>query len=234
MNRMLATLRTDITVQIRNRLYLIGPFVAVIVGVMMLAVVSAPDFYRGIPVILLLVTGGTTQLYVAGLILFEKDEGTLYALIASPLRTWEYMLSKVLTLTLLATLESLVLVGLVTRFQEFNLIILLIGILLIGVMYTLIGIVMIVRYRSITDFLIPALFVSLVLQLPLLHFLNLIESPLWLLIPTSAPTMLMQGAWRDLSSGEWLYAVGYSLATIALLAGWSYRAFYRQIVLRAD
>lgn len=232
MKRFASTIQTDVTVQVRNRLYIIGPAFAVLMALFLGQVASQTNFYRAIPVLLLLVTGGTTLLYVAALILFEKDEGTLNGLIVSPLRTWEYLTSKVITLTVLALLESLIMVGLVTRLQGFNILLLVFGILAIGVIYTLIGVVMIVRYRSITDFIVPVAVISLILQLPFLHFLGLLESPLFLLIPTSAPTLLMQGAWQSLTVWEWVYALGYTLVTTALLSVWAYRAFYRYIILK--
>ena len=232
MKRFASTMQTDVTVQVRNRLYIIGPAIAVLMALLLGQVASQSDFYRAIPTLLLIVTGGTTLLYVAGLILFEKDEGTLNGLIVSPLRTWEYLTSKVVTLTVLALLESLILVGIVTRLQGFNIPLLVLGILFIGIIYTLIGIVMIVRFRSITDFLVPVIVISLILQMPFLYFLGLLENQLFLLIPTSAPTLLMQGAWQTLTLWEWVYALGYTLVTTVVLCVWAYRAFYRYIILK--
>lgn len=233
MTRLLATIRNDVIVQAKNRLYAIGIFAAVLVGIP-LAIVTNPDqLVWALPSILLLLTGGTTFLYVAGMILFEKDEGTLNAQIVSPLRPSEYLLSKLISLTLLATLESLVLIGIVSQFQGYNLLSVLLGIFLIGTMYVLAGIVMIVRYKSITDFLIPAIAVSLVLQAPALYFLNVLDSPLFLIIPTSAPVLLMQSGWAALSNWEWLYILLYSVVVISLMAAWAYRAFDRHIVLKA-
>ena len=232
MNRFTAALRTDVITQVRNRLYIIGPVASILFAIFAGLVSNPSNYFRAIPVFLLLVVGGTTLMYVAAMILFEKDEGTLSAVTVSPLRTWEYLLSKVVSLSLLALLESLILIGLVTRFQGSNLLLLVFGNLVIGIIYTLIGIVMIVRYRSITDFLVPLLVVALVLQLPVLYFLGLIESPLLLIIPSSAPTMLIQSAWVPLTTGQWVYALVYSLALVVGLSIWAYRAFYRHIIMK--
>lgn len=233
MKRLLATIRNDITVQAKNRLYAIGIFASVLVGIPLSVVTNANNLERALPATLLLVTGGTTLLYVAGMILFEKDEGTINAQIVTPLRTSEYLLSKIISLTLLATVESLVLIGITSRFQGYNLIPVIIGVLLVGMMYVLTGIVMIVRYKSITDFLIPAIVVSVVMQAPALFILNVIPSQVFMLIPTTAPVTLMQSGWNALTSFEWIYALAYSLIVIAALAIWARSAFQRHIVLKA-
>jgi fluoroquinolone transport system permease protein len=99
-----------------------------------------------------------------------------------------------------------------------------------GVLYTLFGIVLIVRYDKITDFLVPVLIIVSILQIPFVHFWGVVEHPAFLLIPTSAPTMLMQGAFVSLEVWEWFYAIGYTAAMIIGLSVWAYRAFYTHIV----
>ena len=239
MTRLLSAMKIDVIVQVRNNLYAIGIGVAVLVAVMVSQLARPNQLPWLVPALMLLVIGGTTLLYVAGLILFERDEGTLDAVMVSPLRTSEYLWSKIITLTALATLESLTMIGgamlLMSRSDEMTwpaVPILLIGIIAIGVMYTLMGIVLIVRYDKITDFLIPMAALFSVLQLPFLHFWGVIEHPAFLIIPTSAPTMLMQGAYLPLATWEWLYAMGYTAAMIMGLTIWAYRAFNTHIIMK--
>lgn len=239
MSRLLSTMRTDVTVQMRNQLYAIGIGAGALVAVAISQLGSPTLLPAIVPTLMLLVVGGSTLLYVAGMILFERDEGTLDAVIVSPLRTAEYLGSKTLTLTALATLESIVMIGGAMLIMGFaapvtlpNIPVLLLGILAIGVIYTLIGIVLVVRYDKITDFLIPMSAVAVVLQLPFLHFLGWIEHPAFLLIPTSAPTMIMRGAYVGLAGWEWLYGIGYTAALIALLARWAQRAFETHITMK--
>ena len=239
MTRFLSAMKIDVTVQARNKLYAIGIGVAVLVAVLLSQLAHPSRLFYVVPVTMLLVIGGTTLLYVAGMILFERDEGTLHAVIVSPLRTSEYLWSKIVTLTALATLESAVMIGgamlLMSRSDDVpvpNIPILLAGIVAIGVMYTLIGIVLIVRYDKITDFLIPMAAVVSVLQLPFMHFWGVIEHPAFLIIPTSAPTLLMQGAYIQLAAWEWLYAIGYTAAWMLGLAFWAYRAFDRHVTMK--
>ncbi|HEX9923865.1 MAG TPA: hypothetical protein VGD99_14505 [Anaerolineae bacterium] len=239
MSRFLSAMKIDVTLQVRSRLYTIGVVAGVIVAAAVSQLTGPEQLFSIIPTLMLLVIGGSTLLYVAALILFEKDEGTLNAVIVSPLRTSEYLWSKIITLTALATLESMIMIGgamLIMRFSGEltlpNIPLLLAGIMAIGVIYTLVGIVLIVRFDKITDFLIPMSGVAVVLQLPFLNFLGWIEHPLLLIIPTSAPAVLMQGAYVQLATWEWLYAIGYTAVLMIGLTIWAYRAFNTHIIMK--
>ncbi len=240
MNRLLSAIKTDVLVQWRNKLYAIGIGVGALVAIGLATLAAPRHMHLVIPALMLIVIGGSTMLYVAGMVLFERDEGTLNAVMVSPLRPSEYLWSKIVTLTALATLESTVMIGgamlLVSWSQPLvlpNVPLLLTGIMAIGIIYTLIGAIMIVRYHTLTDFLIPMAGVAIVLQLPFLHFLGVVVHPLFLVIPTSAPTVLMQGAYRELASWEWWYAVSYTAALIMFLTAWSFRAFHKHVVTKA-
>lgn len=232
MTRLLASVRLDVTIQWRNRFYMIG------VGLSLLLALGISQFFPAdalgtvLPLLFLFAVGGTALLYVAGLVIFEKDERTLEAVIVTPLSVPEYMVAKIVSLALLALVESVVVVLLTAGLDGYQPLPLLLGVLLLGPMLTLVGFVLIVRYSSITDFLIPVLVVALVLQLPFLYFLEISTSPLWLLIPTAAPTMLMWGAWHPLDMWQIIYGVGYSLVVIAALYRWAAAAFYRHIIVR--
>lgn len=239
MNRLLSAMKLDVTVQVRNSLYTIGIGAGLLVAIAIAQLGSPEQMWAIVPTLMLLVVGGSTLLYVSGMLVFERDEGTLSANIVAPLRTWEYLGSKLVTLTALATLESLVMIGgamLIMRFSAAvpvpNIPLLLVGILAIGVIYTLIGIILIVRYRQITDFLVPMSGIAIALQLPFLHFLGWIEHPLFLIMPTSAPTMLMRGAYIDLAGWEWLYGIGYTIVLIVGLSLWAYRAFQTHVIMK--
>ncbi len=239
MSRLLTAMKTDLTVQVRTNLYTIGIAAGLIVAVALAWLASPDQLPAYVPALMLVVTGGTTLLYVGAMILFEKDERTLHANIVSPLRITEFLWSKIITLTGLATLESIVMIGgamLIMSFSEElslpNIPALLLGILAIGIVYTLIGIVLIVRFDTITDYLIPMSGVAVILQLPFLYFLGWVKHPILLIIPTSAPTILMQGAYVQLEVWEWIYGVGYTVALVVGLAIWAQRAFHTHIIMK--
>ena len=238
MKRLMRAMRLDILLQVRTNLYTIGIGAGVLIAGLLGWLVPVGELFNYIPATMLVAVGGSTLLYVAAMILFEKEQGTLNATVVSPMRPTEYLWSKIITLTLLATVEAVVMVGgsmLLMRFFKGdtavpNIPLLLIGIILIGVIYTLIGILLIVRFDKITEFLIPMSGVAVLLQIPFAYFLGWFEFIPLLAIPTSAPTVLMQGAYESLATWEWVYGVLYTAVLLIGLTIWAHRAFDRHII----
>lgn len=240
MNRFLALLKTDVVIQFRNYLYAIGIGVAVIFAIVLSQLVEPSQFFLVVPTLMLLGVGGSTMMYVAGMILFEKDENTLNAVIVSPLRVVEYLWSKIISLSILAMIEGLVMISGAMLILSWHvpvslprIIPLLLGIMAIGIVYCLVGIVLVVRYDKITDFILPMGAIAGVLQLPFLYFFEIFQHPFLLFIPTSAPTMIVRGAYVSLSWWQWGYAIGYTLCVIVVLGVWAKRAFIKYITMRA-
>jgi len=240
MTRLTSAMKTDSTVQVRNNYYSVAVAAGIITAAVLSQLVGADSLSYAVPVVVLLVTGGTAMLYVMGLIIFEKDEGTLYATIVSPLRVPEYLWSKILTLSVLALFETFIAVGgamlIIGRSSAIELPaipLLIVGVLAVGVIYTLAGIILVVRYDKITAALVPMGAIGAVLQLPALYFLGWFQHPALLLIPTSAPTMLMQGAFVPLEMWQWVYASAVTVLMVAVLAFWANRAFLRHVVMGA-
>lgn len=238
MNPFLTTLQNDMRVQWRSQLYIIGIVAALITGGVLTLVTSEQNLFRAFPTAIILIVGGSTLLYVAGMILFEKDEGTLNALVVSPLKPTQYLLSKLVSLTLLATLEALVMLTMTYVFlgtlpTVSGLFFFVVGTVLTGVIYTLVGMILIVRYQQLTDFLVPVLGIAIFLQLPVGYFLGVIEHWGLLLIPTSAPALLIRGGFHTIPMGHWLFALLYPLVIIALLGAWAHKAFHTHIIEKA-
>jgi fluoroquinolone transport system permease protein len=232
MSRLLATMKLDVTIQWRNRLYAIGIGLSLMLALALGQFVSREALPQTLPLLFLFAVSGTTMLYVAGLLIFEKDDRTLEAIVVTPIHLSEYIGSKMITLTFLALLESLVVLALAYGFSDYTILPLIAGIVLMGMMLTLMGFVMIVRYNTITDFLVPVVAVNLVLQLPALYFTGTSDSLLWLILPTTAPTMLMWSAWHPIETWQLIYAVVYSVIIIAVLYRWALIAFNKHIILK--
>ncbi len=240
MSRLAAAIAIDFRVQHRNNLYTIGAVASLLVAAAM-AFLARPDQMAVVAAAaLVLIGGGSTLLYVGAMIIFEKDEGTLRAVTVSPVTLEEYLASKVVTLTLICVFETVIMVGGALALMRFsgpvpwpNLLPLSAATIATGAIYTWIGIILIARFETITDFLVPMGAVGIVLQLPFLYFTGIFDHPLLLAIPTSAPAMLSLAAWRDLEAWEWTYALGYTAVLVAGLPVLARTAFVRHVVRRA-
>lgn len=238
MKRLINEIKTGMIVQFRNGLYHVGIGVGVLVAVAVSQLINANILSLSMTAIMLLIIGGSTLLYVAAILMFERDEDTISATIVSPLSIAEYITAKVVSLTILATLESFVSFGgalLIMYFQgvDFvspNFLILTISLFAICIIFVLMGIILAVRYRNITDFIMPMAAVVIILQIPFFYFVGFTDSWLLLLFPVSPPTMLMLGAFGEMQNWQYIYSIGYSVICIIGLFYWAQKAFAKHVI----
>ena len=112
MRAFVAALRWDVVLQARNGFYWASAFVILVIGGLLLAVPEAARANGAVwvPAILAVNLQITTFFFMAGLMLLERDEGTLTALAVSPLTPGGYLATRTVTLTALAAVETIVLV----------------------------------------------------------------------------------------------------------------------------
>lgn len=231
MSRWLPTLRLDIRLQARNKLYHIGIALAVLLGFGLRSLFPHEPLRLALPAFYLLILGGSTYIFVAGMVLLEWGEGTLDAQKVTPLRLREYLGSKTATLTGFSMVEGLIVLLIAYGIRDLRPIALLAGLGAMGALYTLIGLAQVARHESVTDFLIPGAIVGItVLQLPIFPLLGIWPSPIWYIIPTQAPLILIEAAFRPVAIWELVYAVGYGALALAV----SYRLARAQFARHLD
>lgn len=225
MNRFLTTLRNDISLQWRNGFYYVSAFVAV-ATIILLSQIGEFDYRVWWPVIILENLVINTFYFMAGLVLLEKGEGTMEAQVVTPLRPWEFMAAKVLSLGLLSLLESLLVIVVVSGVR-FNWLLLIPGILFLVGIYALYGFFVVSRYDSIGEFILPSAVWTIGFSLPLLHYFGFWDNWLMYLHPIQAPLVLMQSAFTRLPVWQVLYGIVYSTLWVYLAYLASQSAFHR-------
>ena len=234
MTRLLASLRRDVLLQVRYKLVAVSLFVVVFLGGLLSLVPEAtrPEPDAIVPAFVVVNFMVTTLYFVCGLVLFEKGEAVLSAMVATPLRDWEYLLSKVLSLTVLACFETFAIVVLFFG-VDVSWGLLLSGALSLGGIYTLLGFVAIARFDSINEFLMPSVLLVMALELPLLaHFDVMSRVPL-LLHPVEPALTLMRAAYEPVAGGELVYALVATGFWLGISYWWARREFGRFIVRAA-
>lgn len=233
MSTLSATLRLDVQLQARSRLYGIGTVLAVLLGLAGRSLFDTTQAGRVLAAFYLLGLGGTTYIFGAALVLSEKNEGTLQALRITPLTSTTYIASKTITLTAFALLESAIVYAVGFFGAVVELLPLGLGIVCLGMLYTFVGMGQVARHDSVTSFLVPgALLVGGVLQLPVMHVLDIGPAAAWYAIPTQGPLLLMLGAFEPLEAWQWAYAFGMSGVALGLTGWWARRRFRRFVALQ--
>lgn len=228
MRRFVATLATDVRLQWRNGFYYA---VAFLLACWLVVVSQLPQlgWRPWLPALVFGNLGVGTFLFVAGLVLLEKGEGTLEAQIVTPLSDREYLISKVATLTALAILEHVALVAVVVG-PDFRPGGLVLGVVSGAAVYTLGGFLAVARYDSVDAFLLPSMLWLTALSLPLLHFTGLWTPALMALHPLQPCLILLRGAFGPLSAVEWAWGLGGSVLWALAFLELGRRAFHRFVV----
>ena len=105
------------------------------------------------------------------------------------------------------------------------------GVIVLGMIYTLVGLGQVASHDSVTGFLFPgAVVVTLVLELPMFYVIAG-PDPIWYFHPTQGSLLLMLGATETLELWQWAYAIVVSLISIVLAFWWAKRQFSRFIAL---
>jgi fluoroquinolone transport system permease protein len=210
MRRLVATLQLDVVNQFRQGFYVASA--VVVLGLAGLATLLPVEAGALIPAILLTNMTIATFVFLGGLVLLEKGEGTLEGIIISPLRPEEYLASKVATLTVLAVLENVAIAGIAISaglLGPVNWGWILLGSALTGALYTTLGFLTVIRYDSLNDFLFPMMFVTILLELPGAVCFGMPESSVLALFPTYALLWIFRAAIEPVPATTLVYAIGY-------------------------
>jgi fluoroquinolone transport system permease protein len=219
MSALLTALRWDVVVQARNGFYWATGFVVLVIGALLLAIPPAAriNAEAWVPAIIAINLQITTFFFVAGLMLLERDEGTLLAVAVSPIPPFVYLAARTLTLTVLAAVETIVVVWIgFGGHGSWPLI--LAGTTSLGVIYTGFGAAVAARYDSLNAMLLPASAVVSLLLLPLLPHFDLAPRVPFLLHPVEPALTLIRAGYRAADSTAMVFGVGGS-------AVWSAAAF---------
>lgn len=175
-------------------------------------------------------------MFVGALVLFEKSENVLQALVITPMKIDDYLLSKIISLTILSIISASLFMVLMMIFNgtSFNVAFLGLGIILTSVMLILVGFILVSRVNSINGYLLGMMLGFVVLTFPpLLNLFGIYESPIFFLWPTQASFILFDGVFNAASLEWWEigYGIFYQLVWIVLLYFYAKKAFYQHIVL---
>lgn len=228
MNRLASTVRWDLVNQYRQGFFIAALFV---VGVWAVVLWNLPDPAVDLllPFIIFFDLSVFGFYFMAGMLFLEKGDGVLQALVVTPLHSWEYLVSKALTLALLAVMVS-VMVVLVVHGTVVNWLLFVPGVALNSWLLVLVGFILAARYDAVNEFLIPSVLYMIPSQLPALYYFGIWENPLLYLVPTMPSMLLLAGAFRPVAGWQIAYAFVYLLISCAVVTWWAQRVFVRFVV----
>jgi fluoroquinolone transport system permease protein len=151
------------------------------------------------------------------------------ALFVTPLRIREYYASRVISLSALALLVSSTIV-IFSRGLPENIFVFLISVFLASALFTLFGMAIGSKTKTVNSYFIVSVGYTIILALPILNFLHLVTSKIFLVIPTSSVLFLMRAS---LLGGDPLHItahISYLLLWNVVIALWAWKRFKRYVI----
>ncbi|MFP4662161.1 MAG: ABC transporter permease [Halanaerobiales bacterium] len=223
MKGLLPTISCDIKLQLRNGFYYATLFV-VIFFILGLSQLPEIDWNWLLPLVIVLNMNYTAFYFVGGLLLLEKDQGTLSVQGITPLKAGEYLLSKILSLSMLIIIESTILVIVLYGFS-FNIFFLIAGTILAAAIYILSGFLAVVPYQSISDYILPSVGYAALVSIPLLTGFTQWNHWIIYLHPLQGPLILLNTVFMKAETWQLIYGFVYSLIWCSILFAYAKRAY---------
>lgn len=226
--RLLHAVQADIRFQVKQGFY----FVYVIITAMYLIIMSfLPEDFLAIALPLVVFSDPSVLglFFIGGIILMEKGQGVLMVLVVSPLRSWEYVLSKVITLALVSVLAAFA----ITYFSDcpaVNWLLLLVSTILTSGIFTLLGIMINAGCNTVNQYMLKTIPYMLLFILPCFALLGFPYSYLFIVFPGVAALKLMLGAYHGILWPEATVLTAYLIGINYLLIKLAVKVFEKRIV----
>ena len=228
MKRFLSIIKWEVIRQFKNGIYYASIFVLVL-WILLFGFITSVSLSSLLPMIILSNLTMTTYFFMAGIMLFEKGEGSLAAQVTTPIQDWEYIAAKAISLSALATLENLIITIALTGWQ-FNYLPVIAGTFIAGIIFCLVGFITVIRYDSINEFLIPSIGYMFLVTLPILSVFFLNKSWIWYLHPVYGTYKLIENGFANIGPWNMVYGICIPLIAIAILGYYSMTGFTRFVV----
>jgi fluoroquinolone transport system permease protein len=229
MRRLLRTIGWDLLLQLRYQIITVA-IVITVAYTLVFKLLAKDGFDEVLVVIIFSDPVMIGFIFIGALVLFEKGSGTIDALIVTPLRKTEYLLSKVISLGLIATICSLVM-AIAGHGWRLNYFLFLYGTVFTSSRCALAGFIWVSRVKSMNQFVIIIPFFLIPFVLPLLNFFNLTSSWMLRLIPTQAFLDLLWASFHAVPAGRIIFAMIYLPIWLGLVYYFALRAFDRNIII---
>jgi len=230
-SQFLRLLAWDFRLQRRYYIWFAGVFMTVLWSLLFIWI---PEDGKSVwlPVLLFTDTCTIGLLFIAGLILLERQQGTLSAISVMPVPTWAWLASKILSQSLFCSTMAIGIVifhsGSVDWLQ------LIPAIFMGSVVYSCLGFLLVCPFQKLTNFFLVMSLTISVCGLPVLAHLEVYQHGLMWLIPTMPFLKLLEAGFNtDTSSVSLLWLSTLLLSIwIALSFYLSIKAFHRYISQR--
>jgi len=204
--RILNTTLHDMRFQLKYGFYFIYA-VMVLFYIIMIGIIPAAWKSIATVIVLFIDPAALGFFFIGGLLLLEKGERVLDALFVSPLRVWEYIMAKALSLGFISALVG-VIIAVAGLGAKVNIPVLVLSLLTGSVLYTFVGLAAGVRAKTVNQFMIITIPAETILGLPPSLLLFGVKSVLLEIMPGSLVFRLLQWSTGEYTAASPLVMLG--------------------------
>lgn len=228
MKTLFRTILWDLKLQARNNILT----VAIIIAVIYTGLFLVFDLRGHNDILIAIIFSDPTFMgfiFTGVLVLFEKSANTLQALVVTPIKIWQYLFSKAISLTLISLVICFAMIFTAFGFR-FNWLYFFLACFLSSVFFIFLGFIGVAKVKTFNQYIIVLPLFLAPLSLPYLNFFGVTDTLWFYLLPTQASFILFKGAFEKISFAETFYAVGYLSVSIWAAFYISKRLFLKHLI----
>ncbi len=214
MRRFVNALKGEVKFQFRQGFYFVY-LLLVIVYIAIIFQVGSKAAVIVVPVIIFFDPSFVGFFFIGGLVLLERQQGITGYLGITPVTTGEYMWSKIISMSVLALVASIGLA--VLSGISFNIPILVLGVILSSLFFTLIGFLSVASCRTMNEYFFRMIPYILIIVLPVIGFIDKPWAIVFRFTPTFAGLRLMLDSFNGVNTGRSLLDTAVLLIWCAVL-----------------
>jgi fluoroquinolone transport system permease protein len=208
--RLLHAVWADVRFQLKHGFYLIY-VILTIMYLIILSFLTEDILSVALPLVVFSDPSVLGLFFIGGIILLEKGQGVLMVLVVSPLRTMEYIMSKVISLAMISVLAAFA-ITFFSHYPSTNWLLLLLATILTSALFTLIGIMINAGCETVNQYMLRTIPYMLLFMLPCFSLIGFPYSGLFTIVPSVAALRLMMGAFHGIG---WMEAIGLDCLSVS-------------------
>ncbi len=208
--RIVNALKADVRFQIKQGFYLVY---VLLTFIYMVILGKLPQEWKStvIPLVLFSDPSMVGFFFIGALVMLEKVQGVIQYVVVTPLRSMEYLLAKVVSLTILA-IAATVMITLATYGYDLNWFLLILAVTLISSFFVFYGFIVAVRCTTLNQYFIRMIPYLMLIILPCFSLIGFPYSWMFNIFPSVAGLKLVFGAFNGI---DILSASAYTVYLLA-------------------
>jgi len=228
--RTLSAFKADMIFQAKQG-FLIVYLAVAIIYIIILSQLPDSILTYAVPIIIFTDPSILGLIFIGGILMLEKEQGITNSLAVTPLRFYEYIVSKIISLGMLSLIIGLV-ISLASYSAHVNYLIVVAVILLVSMFFTLLGYIIAESCSSVNQFILKAVpFITLFI-IPCFSLIGFKWSEVFYIIPSVSALKLMIGAYVGISPLLALGIILYLIFCNIILTKIAKRTYDKKFLMR--